>query len=119
MVWPTGMAGLGGPGSFAAKTRTTATSTIVTVDDGVIRVDATGGSRLVTLPAPADAFASLSGVGSIFTVKKIDAAASGVVVEASGGALIDGFPNADLNTQYESIAVQSNGTSYDVLFRNT
>ncbi len=118
MVWPVGSAGAGGPGSFAAKTRSTSTSTVVTVNDGVVRVDASGGSRLVTLPAPAVAFNASLGIGSIFTIKKIDATASGVAVGVDGGAMIDGFPNADLLTQYETIAMQSNGVSYDVLFRS-
>lgn len=117
MTWPPdGTGGLGGAGSFAARTRTSATNTSFALSDGVIEANCTGGLRIFTLPTAASAFNN--GVGSIFTLKKIDASANVARLQANGAELIDGFNNTDLAAQYESIAVQSNGTSWDVLFRS-
>lgn len=118
MSWPPtkGGGGLGGPGSFAARTRQLDGGTVL-LSDGVIRCDATTGSKALQLMPAADAF--VNGVGAIFTFKKIDASANPVVVlgDVGDGDMIDGFPDVSLTSQYETIAIQSNGTGWDVLFR--
>lgn len=114
-MWPEfGSSGLGEPGSFAAATRQL-NGGVVTLNDAVLRCDATTGSKAYQLPASADAFAN--GIGAIFTFKKIDATANQVVVLAAGADEIDGFPDVALTSQYETIAIQANGVGWDVLFR--
>lgn len=77
--------------------------------DMVIRVDATGGGRTITLP-PA---ASMKGL-TLF-VKKLDATANAVTVDADGGELIDGATTAATTTQYAVLRLLSNGSSWDLL----
>lgn len=99
-----------GPGTFAPNTRTTSTSGTILLTDAVVRVDTTAGTRVLTLPPAAQVR------GQMFTLKKI-VAANTLTLAANGAELIDGFNTTDLTTQYSSIAVQSNGSSWDVLFR--
>lgn len=114
MSWAPHSGGLGGAGSFAARTRQLNGGTVL-LSDGVIRCDATTGAKAFQLMDSAEAFAN--GIGAIFTFKKIDASANPVVVMGLGGDLIDGFADVSLTSQYETIAVQANGVGWDVLFR--
>lgn len=115
MSWAPKGSGLGGGGSFGARTRSTAVDTTFALSDGVIRCDATAGLRINTLPTAASAFSN--GIGAIFTLKKIDVSANVARLKGAGTELIDGFNTVDLTAQYEAVAVQSNGTTWDVLFR--
>lgn len=78
--------------------------------DSLIRVDATSGNLTVTLPSAAAAYAS--GIGKVFSVKKMDFGVNTVTVS---GATIDGAASVVLSSQYSSITVQSNGTTYDIV----
>ena len=78
---------------------------VVTVNDDIIRADATGGPMSVTLPTPSLA------VGKIFYIQKIDSSPNPVTVVGT----INGQTNFVLNNQYELIQVYSDGTSYQLI----
>jgi hypothetical protein len=115
MAFPSSKAGVAVSPAFAAASRTTNTSGLLDVSDDVILVNAANGPVTMILPTAAAAYGA--GIGSIFTLKKIDASANGATLSAQSGQMIDGAPSVDVMTQYETITVQSNGVSYDVLFR--
>ena len=96
---------------FAAENPTvdTAVSMTASTYNGTIRVDASGGARVISLLS-----ASFM-KGSIIRVKKIDASANTVTIDPSGAETIDGAATKVLAAQYQSITIQSNGTSWDVL----
>lgn len=99
--------------TVTAKTRTVTVTQAVLVTDSVVRIDATGGAVVLTLPPAAQTYNPATQTGSIFTFKKIDLSINAGNIMG----MIDGFSQADLTAQYSSISVQSNGTTYDVLFR--
>ena len=71
----------------------------------LLLVDATAGDVDVTLPAVAPG-------GTRLHVKKIDASGNSVFLLGSGGALIDGDPQASTNVQYMTITVVSDGSAW-------
>lgn len=113
-MWAPSSAGLGGAGSFAARTRQMNSGTVL-ASDAVIRSSAATGSQGLQLPSAASSFQN--GIGAIFTFKKIDATANPVVVMPAGADKIDGGPDVSLTSQNETITIQSNGAGWDVLFR--
>jgi hypothetical protein len=74
--------------------------------DYTIRADATSGAFAITLPAVATS-------KRMIVVKKIDATANGVTVSGDGN--IDGAPSYILAFSMQSITLQSNGVTWDVL----
>lgn len=73
------------------------------------------GNVTVTLPTAASAYNNTDGIGRIHEVKKIDADADTVTVDGDGAELIDGAATAVLTVQWETISVQSNGTSWYII----
>lgn len=102
-------------GSIGTKIATLTANTTLTILNSTALVDATSGAITITLPTAASMFDTVTGIGSTFVVKKIDSSANNVSVVVSGGATIDGIATQVLSTQYSSITVQSNGTSYFIL----
>lgn len=84
------------------------TTTPVTLDEThrTALVDATGGARVVNLPTAA------SGIYRKYTVKKIDASANTVTVDAAGAETIDGALTVVFTLQWERITIQSDGTAW-------
>lgn len=80
-----------------------------TLSEGFIRADATAGAFIVTLPKAA------SVPGKRYTVKKVDAGANAVTVDAAGAELIDGALTIVLAAAYAVTTIQSNGVGWDVL----
>ncbi len=78
----------------------------ITDGDNAVLADASGGAFTITLP-PATKYSGVQ-----FTVKKIDASANIVTVDADGAETIDGGANAQLTVQWESIDVRSIGTGW-------
>jgi hypothetical protein len=68
----------------------------------------TGAQRTVFLPEASTVYAN--GMGQVFTVKKIDASANNVIIQATAGQMIDGFNNVIISQQWDSIMIQSSGT---------
>ncbi|MEN6512257.1 MAG: hypothetical protein ABFD00_10575 [Chloroherpetonaceae bacterium] len=99
-----------GAGEALTYTSTSTTPYVVSVADLFISVDASGGAKTVQLPnAPR--------TGQIWTIKDKtgSAAANNITVTTVGGAVtIDGATTYVLATNYQSINVLFNGTSYEV-----
>lgn len=72
-------------------------------------MDATAGARTAFLPPAASA------IGKIVNVKKTDASANVVTVQASGAETIDGTNTRTLTAQYQSVQIQSDGTTWWIL----
>ncbi len=88
--------------------RTVTTTATVTVLDTTVLADATAAAFDVDLPSAANV------PDAVFTIKKIDASANAVTVDA-GAATIDGAATYALAAQWQSITVQSNGTNWYIL----
>lgn len=86
----------------------TAAYTAVEGDD-VILCNATGGAFTITLP-PAATF-----TGQTFIVKKTDASANAVTVDANGSELIDSSATYSLATLDECCTLISDGTGWRVI----
>ena len=71
-----------------------------------VNVDASGALVTVSLPAAAGS------EGHAFHIKKIDASAFTVVIDADGAELIDGAGTATITTQYESVSLVSDGSNW-------
>jgi hypothetical protein len=97
-----------GANSFATPRNVTA-AYLAVLADGFIRADATAGAFSVTLPPAAQV------PGKRYTIKKVDATANAVTVDANGAELIDGALTKVLAAAYASVTIQSNGVSWDVL----
>lgn len=67
--------------------------------DYCITVDASGAARTITLPAVA------ASAGRMFVLKKTDASANTVTLDASGAETIDGAAAYVLTAQYEAVTV--------------
>lgn len=74
-----------------------------------LEVDASGGPRTITLPT------ALSARWRKYTIKKIDASANTVTIDAAGAETIDGALTFVLGAQYQTITIQSNGASWDII----
>ncbi len=87
-----------------------------TLDDthSMVLVDASG-NVTITLPAAASVFDSITGIGKIYRIKKIDADADTVTIDGDGSETIDGGATAVLTVQYESITLQSTGSEWVIL----
>jgi hypothetical protein len=79
----------------------------LTLDDGLLLVDATSGAATVTLPDVRRA------AGRQFKTKKTDA--SGNTVTVSSSALIDGAGTYALTVQFQSVTVVSDGATWWIL----
>ncbi len=72
-----------------------------------VRVDASSGAVTVTLPP-------VGTVGRSIGVIKIDSSSNAVTVDGNGSETISSTSSITLSTQYESISLIDNGTSWDV-----
>lgn len=86
----------------------TANYTLIATDHTVL-FDATSGNRTATLPAAAGA------TGRVYVVKKIDSSANIVTVDPNGSETIDGASTKVLSTPWESVTIQSTGSSWVIL----
>ena len=68
----------------------------------------------VTINLPSAASAYSAGRGRIYQIKKIDAANT-VTVDGNGAETIDGQATLALTAQWQSVTIQSNGTSWSLL----
>lgn len=78
----------------------------VTANDETILGNATSGQITFSLPA-------VSGTqGKRYWFKKVDSSNNGVVIDPDGSETIDGAANYQLTVQYESILVESDGSTW-------
>lgn len=95
-----------GSGPLITPIETKTSNYTITIDDSTILADATSGAFAVTLPS------AVSSSGYVFTIKKKDITSNVVTVQRAGSDLIDGASTYLLQTQYESIKVQSDGSGW-------
>lgn len=107
--------GGGGGGGSGLNTYVTEVSTDTTLDAThyTVLVDATAGDVVVSLPSAASALSG--GIGRPYNVKKVDASANTVTVDGDAAEVIDASAALVLTTQWQSVTVQSNGTSWNLL----
>jgi len=86
--------------------RTVTANTTALLTDGMILADATSGPITVSLPAASEAFEQE------FTVKKIDATLSSVILDPDGSETIDGNTTITTTTQYTSFTIKSDGVTW-------
>lgn len=85
-----------------------ATTTLDATNHTVL-ASASGGAITVNLPAAA------SHSGRRYEIKKTDSSANTVTIDGSGAETIDGAATYVLNTQYQSVTIVSDGTSWFVV----
>lgn len=82
---------------------------VATNDDFVIWVDASAAPRTITLPT------AVGNPHKPFVVKKIDATANAVTVDANGAETIDGALTYVMTVQYTSITIVSDNTQWWII----
>lgn len=82
--------------------------------EGTLLVNATGGNTNLILPDPDDGGFN---VGAIMRIKKTDASANTVTIDAwtNWSSTIDGAHTKTLNSQFDDIVVQSDGSNWHVV----
>lgn len=91
--------------STVIPVRTTTMTDTVTLNDGVILCNATGGAYQETLPAAS------AGKGLTVRFKKIDSSANAVTIARAASDTIDGATSVALTIQYEALTLISDGVS--------
>jgi len=86
-----------------------ATSSSITASYAITLVNASGGSKVITLPTAA----GIS--GRSFTIKKQDSSGNTVTVATTSSQTIDGASTAVLSTQYQKVAVISDGANWAII----
>ena len=87
---------------------------IVSLEDYVIRVDATNNDVTISLPSVSSSYGN--GRGYEFVIKRVDNSLNVVYLNGHLGELIDTFAtNALVLNSMETKRVQSNGTNWDIL----
>lgn len=81
----------------------------VTPNDYTIRVDATSGTRIITLPN------ANTMTGQILNIKKVDISTNIVTVTANGTQKIDDLTTKIITDPYANLQLQSYGTGWDIL----
>jgi hypothetical protein len=92
-------------GVIFGVTTLSADTTLSSVHHTVL-VSASGAARTITLPAAG------SHTGRIYKIKKIDATANTVTIDANGSETIDGATTYVISAQYGSVTVVSDGTNW-------
>lgn len=92
--------------------RTEAANYSVQPSDGMILGDATGGNITFNLPAAA------LNEGKKFIISKIDSSSNLVTIDANAAEEIDGRLTVELNRQFQSIHIISNGSGWSIISSN-
>jgi hypothetical protein len=96
-------------GSVAFPITSTESNLILTDAHYTVLVNASGGSRTITLP-------SASGIdGRIYVVKKTDSSTNVVVIQPQTGQTIDGASSISLSTQYATVMLQAYGGNWYIV----
>ena len=77
-------------------------------DADMILCDCTSGNITVNLPA------SASASGHAYTIKKTDAGAFAVTVDANGSETIDGATTRSLTSQHDSLTIVADGSGWQI-----
>jgi hypothetical protein len=96
-------------GSLSLSIKTVTTSYAVLAQDHTVIINGTVGTETITLP-------TASGItGRIYVIKRIDANAGTIVIDANGAETIDGSLTESLVNQYDSVTLQSDGSNWFIL----
>lgn len=104
---PTSTLQVAGSQALAITTKT-ATYT-ATASDHTILCNNTGGAITINLPAAAGCS------GRVYVIKKISGVLLNVTIDPNGAETIDGASTRVLTLQYETVMIQSNGTSWFII----
>jgi UDP-3-O-acyl-N-acetylglucosamine deacetylase len=105
---------VGGSGSSLEAILAVSTSeTLASITQPTV-VEATGGGGGITLTLPPAA----SNQGRRFSIKKVDAAAGVVTVDANGAELIDADLTYVLSNEDQYVVIVSNGTNWSIVANN-
>jgi hypothetical protein len=92
-----------------SSTRTVTANTTLVAADKTIRADCVSNAITITLPTAS------SVTGYIYHIKKVDNTQRAVSITAQSGETIDGVLTAQILIQWQSITIQSNGSSWDII----
>ncbi len=96
-----------------APTRTTVSKsssfTASTSEAAIYEIDCTGGNVIVTLPAASGA------ANRGWVLRRIDASANTLTVDPNGSETINGQTTWPIVSQYETLDINSNGTSWGII----
>ena len=98
-------------GASFQNVSTKSTDYTILDDDGIgtILVDDTSSNRTITLPTAAD------NEDRILMIKNTSSDGGTVTIDGEGAETIDGEVTQAINTQYDSLTVQSNGSTWNIL----
>ena len=99
-------------GSFATGLSVKASAYTLGLQDNVVLGNATSGAFTLTLPS------AIGIIGRQYILKKIDSSMNAVTIATTGGQTIDGASTASLSTQYQFLAIASDGTNWVVIGSN-
>lgn len=103
----------GSAGSLAISASKTANYTLVAATDDTVRGDSSGGTFTFTLPT------AVGNDGKVFRLIKTDSSFTVISIATTSSQTINGSTTDKLATQYETLAVQSDGANWLVLDRKT
>lgn len=86
--------------------------TTLNINHHTVLVDASGGSKVITLPTAASARYR------VYTIKKDDSSGNTVTIDGDGSETIDGATTQVLSTQHASLMIQSTGSKWIILAKN-
>jgi len=93
-------------GSFATRVHTVTSNTTLGADHHVVLVNASDGSRTITLPD------ATTCAGRQYIIKKIDSSSNTVTVSPQSGQTIDGQSSVNITAQYGIVRVVSDGSNW-------
>lgn len=101
----------GNDATLAALNKITSVSANTVLDStyGTVKVDASGGTRTITLPT------AVGISGKIYTIIKSDSADNSVIVATTSSQTINGLTTYVMRVQNESVTIQSDGANWVIL----
>jgi len=96
-------------GSIGARVTTVSINTTLDITHHLVKVDASGGAIVITLPAVATTNRRM------YIIKKSDSSANTVTIDANAAELIDGSLTRVINTQYSGYMIQCDGLSWMII----
>ena len=103
-------------GAFASKGQRVAVTTrtssyAATVNDSVIRANASAGPVTISLP-------SATGSGQVYRVKKVDSTGNAVMISSADGSVLDASASATLSSQYQAVTLVDGAPGvWDIIYR--
>ena len=102
-------------GGLALPIATKTADATLSLAEHTVLANAASGAITLALPTAASAYNSTTGVGQIYTIKKIDSSANTVTVDGNGSETIDGAATQVLAAQWAVVRIQSNGSAWYII----